>query len=187
MFKKKLITFLLVVSCVCSLNGNISQAASKKLLSVPKCEQEKSMWCWAAVNESIIDYLTSESPSQSKIVKKQMGDTSNVGANIPTVKESLEDWGVKCSIKPNPLSFKGIYKQIDDKQPVVLQLVQRKKGGHLNLIRGYKKSSERIYFMDPIDGKYHSQKYDNYMDEDVEHWNEVKYECWSSMFDIQEK
>lgn len=186
MFKKKLVTFLLVVTCICSLNGNVSQAASKKLLSVPKCKQEKDMWCWAAVNESIIDYLTSDSPSQSKIVKKQLGNTSNTPINILKVKESLEDWGVKCSIKPKPLSFKGIYKQIDDKQPVVLQLVQGRVG-HLNLIRGYKKSSERIYFMDPIDGKYHSQKYENYKDKDVEHWNEEKYECWSSMFDMQEK
>jgi len=84
---KKLFVFclsLLILGTVCT-----PAMAARKLLSVPAYQQEKSHWCWAASDKSIIQYCKGSSPSQSQIVTFVFGSphpifaTLQIGATTP--------------------------------------------------------------------------------------------------------
>lgn len=165
--KKYLVSLLLCLTLVFSTT--IAFASSVKL-NIPQGTDYKqpdgSMWCWAASNKCIIQFIKGSSKSQSDIVYDEFGNRNlNQGATLEQVKESLGRYGLKSSLQDNGLSFNGVISQINNNNHPIFARIENGGGllySHANTIRGYDTSTNMLYFEDPYDGLYHAQNFDDY-------------------------
>ena len=168
-------TFILSSVCTPAL-------AARKLLSVRAYEQEKTQWCWAASCRSVIKYCDGSSVSQEDIFEYIFGKVVNKPTGVTNMKKALAHWNVSSSKKLDPLTYSGLKSQINDEQPIIAVLLKSGTDkGHANVIRGYDTSYDGVLFIDPADGDYHGQAYDDYLN--GEHWNGVEYEWVNTVFD----
>lgn len=181
---KKLFVFclsLLIFSTVCAP----AAMAARKVLSVPGYQQEKSHWCWAASDKSIIQYCKGSSPTQSQIVTFVFGSPVDQGATTDQARSALTHWNVVSSRWYDPLSYSAVQSQINNNHPIfaTLQIGATTPYGHANVIRGYDTSYTAVLFIDPKDGNYHAQNYYDY--KNGYHWDGVCYNWIHSIFDCR--
>ncbi len=155
-------------------------------LNIPAYQQEKSLWCWASCCQSIIEYCTSSSPSQTSIVTYIYGGPYNYGGGIDEKRQALGYWSVVNSYQSSSLTYNGIKSQISNNYPIIAVLQEWYGTGqyHDNIIRGYNDSYNGVLFIDPIDGDYHAQNYQDYRS--GQHWNNKSYNWIRSIFDCDD-
>jgi hypothetical protein len=92
-------------------------------------------------------------------------------------KQALSHWNVTSSYRYDCLSYTAVQSQINNDHPILAGLFP----GHMNLIRGYDTSYNGVLFIDPEDGDYHAQNYDDYCS--GTHWDGEYYRWMESLFD----
>ena len=179
---KRIIIFMLILFLTVGFVAPQVYAA-RVVRDVLAFQQEKSQWCWAATNRSIIGYhWGSFGPSQGDIVTELYGWEANEPASMSQQQTSLSQWGIASSIQNNSLTYAGVKSQINNGHLVNAGLTFTG-DGHMNLIRGYDDSYTGVLFIDPADGDYHGQNYYDF--KNGIHYNGVWYTWEESLFDTQ--
>lgn len=123
-------------------------------LSVPRYQQEKSSWCWAAAARMAADYVYGGTiPSQTQIVTYIKGSAVNEAGSISETAASIEyaTGGTKSASYTSagsPWTYQKVKTSIDNLRPVV-PLVNDGTSGHYYVICGYEASTMRIAVINP--------------------------------------
>jgi hypothetical protein len=138
-----MLSFLLIISLPAT-----ASATSYKLLDITGYAQEMDKWCWAACEQSILNYFGfSPLPSQYQIVGTVYNPPVNQGANAMQVTNSLGAYGCGASYNAYGIDFSAIQNYINGDSPMIAC-----RSGHATLIRGYYYSwptSQQVYYIDP--------------------------------------
>jgi len=155
-------------------------------LVVPKIQQAKSQWCWAAAAEMAGKYKYSSSTrTQWDVVEAIKGDdTINEPGDIYETANATEfvtydNYGVSATIIFFPWNFSKVKKSIDNGYPVI-PLVNNGTTGHYYVIRGYDPDTEEIAVNDPWDGERKIVSWSNF---DSGNWSDSRPHKYTVYFD----
>jgi hypothetical protein len=125
-------------------------------------QQEKKMWCWAAVAASVDHYFTPASNSTqcaiaSQLFMKNCAATKDACDEAWYLEEALEDVGRLNGVpQKGTLDFDAIQAQIAAGLPVCIRIGWNGGGGHFLVISGCgvnESGQEAILISDPFYGK----------------------------------
>lgn len=154
---------ILCTTCLILATFVVPAFATRHVLSVPAYQQEQSNWCWAACDKMVIQYCKGTSPSQSSIVTFVFGSPVNNCASLSQTRSALTNWNVLSSVTSSALSYTEVQNNIISDCPIIAGLAVNG-GGHMNVVRGFDTSNNSVLFIDPGDGGYHGQNYNDYAD-----------------------
>lgn len=123
----------------------------RKALPVIMCPQEKSLWCWAACGQMVMEYLRPEIRQKKSALQCQQATNRGCGhdccdhPNAPRCNET--DWpdfrwyGFSCRTTiSRPLLFRQIMEEIDQNRPICFtqkRLSQTMPTMHMVVVKGY--------------------------------------------------
>ena len=161
-----------------------SQAAMTELV-VPRIQQVKSNWCWAAAAEMAGKYKYSSSTrTQSNIVAYIKGSSTNndTGSIFETANATeyvtYNNYGLSATWFIR-WDFSKVKTSIDNGYPVI-PLVNDGNSGHYYVIRGYDSQTGEIAVNDPWDG---SRKVVTWSNFDSGNWSESRPHKYTVYFD----
>lgn len=122
--------------------------------------QQRSNWCWAASDVSILDYF-GETVTQREVAIAVKGSVVNQGGTDAEAQDGLDNWGVTSTRTASSLSFSSIKNEIYvHERPIYSGWSWNSGGGHAVVIDGYDEGSKNyVEYMDPLDGSHYTETY----------------------------
>ncbi|MFJ4102857.1 papain-like cysteine protease family protein [Amycolatopsis japonica] len=140
--------------------------------------QEHSMWCWAASGSTLAAFH-GVSVSQTKFCQYVHGGTGTTcadeGAWLREIQPAFEKLGFSSSgTTSKSVSYETIQRELSSGRPIPTDIHWRSGGGHIQLLYGYDKDGELIYWGDPgpDSERYNWGTYDYYLSNDSFTWAE---------------
>lgn len=164
----RILNIFLVICMLTSMCTIVASAVSTYgSAGVPRVQQAKSNWCWAASGEAILR-TCGKSVTQYAFAAKVLNNvisTPNVAASADQVLSGLNSYGLNGTLKRTTIGYSTACAEINSKKPIFMgTLVSGQNVGHAVVIDGYdstEPTQKFIVFMDPIDGKYYTQLYND--------------------------
>jgi hypothetical protein len=147
---------------------------AQTILAVPTVTQEKTEWCWAGCSKSLLFfYGTNVSQCQIAEYTRTMATwhsygvvdccvDPDMGCNYPnylwgadgSIENILLDLGSLQTLNNySPLSYQTIITEIDQARPFIVRWGWTNGGGHFVIGKGYKATSNSVYYMNPWPGE----------------------------------
>ncbi len=123
----------------------------------PRKTQLKSLWCWAAVSETVVRYFSpGKSSIQCKIAGKVLDDATccdkrNSCNKIESLKVALTKVGRLDKFEGRPATFEEVRNAIDADLPMGARIRWHGGGAHFVLICGYRVSTSKDEFVEIAD------------------------------------
>lgn len=140
-------------------------------LSITKCTQEHSNWCWDAASQSVLFYF-GPTPSQCEIANFAWKRSDCCGSNDfwwyhpcnqgnylygskGDCQDVLANWGVSSRGVNGYLTWSGVMSEIDNGFPFIMGWYWTGGGGHALVGHAYsvKKDVQNMSYMDPWPGE----------------------------------
>lgn len=153
------------------LEGAHPAAFAQKVLRIDVADQDRDLWCWAAVSIGVAVAYGDPSQQQCRLVSKILNDEGIVSVPCcPTPAHPMPVFACDCThTLPEPLgdhfdgpgltqavhrNFGFLKQQIDDGHPVAVRLDQRGNGpGHFVVVSGYREGhTEEVHVCDSEGG-----------------------------------
>lgn len=163
MMKKGITRCTFVVLVLALLVTQALAAEPFGAVDIPKVQQAKSNWCWAACGESIARYY-GNSITQATFAQQVKGNTLNVTAADSEVQSGLEHWGISGTLVQDSVAFSTISSNIKAGNPLYAGWSWSSGGGHALVLDGYDSTSvtNSVEYMDPGDGAFHVSTYTSF-------------------------
>lgn len=167
-FYIRLLISVVLIFCIASSYGVFGVCAYSDIgvLGVPKVQQSKTNWCWAACGESILkhyDIYVSQATFAAEVLDTLPAPNST--ASDSQVLSGLNYWGVTGTLVANSISFSTISSNIRAGRPIYAGWSWRSGGGHAIVINGFNGTSASngyVEYMDPGYGNYYVLSYNNF-------------------------
>lgn len=161
-----------------------------KTLSISKILQRKSLWCWIACSEIVVEYLKGYDVNQYTLCRRLNGNTDNVTGDSS---RCLTEYKMRFDQTSAPISFSEIVNDIDNNQPILADISMHPPSGGFNhevVIYGYyiveyphlRRSTQYVKVWDPntnqdVDLEYSWYIYDNFVDNNSENfeWYQTRW------------
>jgi hypothetical protein len=156
-----------------------AHAATQNVLDFVQQEQEQTNWCWAAIGNSVAAFHGYRNYSQNQFCN--MAFQRPINSGCPNNQASLnEDRTAFRTIGlRNPgqywnyyLNFAAVIREIDARRPILVRILWKSGGGHMEVIRGYNQQHNTVYWTDPwkANDRYNMATYDYYVSNERWSW-----------------
>lgn len=154
---KKIGTFVLMFTFIFSVLIISVEHVDAYSLSVTNRKQEKTLWCWNASLQMVIEYTTGKLYSQNTISESIYGNTNNTARTSLTVNMGLNGYTGNRYLLDSPSGLPAYKTSINKGRPVILGLI---KGfsGHMVVAKGY--NTNGLQLGDPSNGQHTWVNYD---------------------------
>ena len=150
--KRTAVILLLVPVLLLGIVSKVQALPAVVSLSITRCEQEKSKWCWAAGAQMVGKYY-GNNYSQSKIVYQIKSSYNNAGASDSETTRAMNYVlpSGKDATCINLISQNSMQTKLAQGYPVPIKMTWDSGGSHLVVVSGYL-SNGNITITDPAEG-----------------------------------
>ena len=145
----------------------------KTEILLPRQQQQKDNWCWAACSSMVGIYNTESKITQTEIVKFIKNEIVDEGGNAYEITDAI-NYASGYTKKSTPvvghISYKQAVEKIDANHPFVVALEWNSGGAHAMVCSGYDKNENKVQIINPwkdIKTQYYNYK-DIYLGVDIE-------------------
>ncbi|MCG8485272.1 MAG: C39 family peptidase [Clostridia bacterium] len=148
------------------VSTTVTVMAATTTLSIPRVQQAKSKWCWAACSEMVGQYMNSDSSRDQWDVVKHIKGSSypNKGGTSSEIERSIK-YVTKdmytASTSRSPLSFSRHKSDINNSEPLIVWMSWDSSGAHVVVASGYNDTSDKLRLTDPASTSISYYPYDD--------------------------
>ncbi|MFJ8622632.1 papain-like cysteine protease family protein [Kitasatospora sp. NPDC093550] len=158
-------------------------AAQPRTLGIEMQVQEHDQWCWAASGNTIAawyGYSYTQNQFCNMAFRQPLtADCPNRQANLGNVQTALNTIGLNPGRRVDgQLPYETLAQEVDANRPVETRIQWAAGGGHMQLLYGYDREKNWVYWADPwptAPYRYNWQPYDYYRSNDDFRWTESLY------------
>ena len=152
MIRKAMVALLFVPLLLLGTTSKVQALPAVVSLSITRCEQEESKWCWAACAQMVGNYY-GNSYSQSIIVYQIKSSFTNAGATDSEVSQAMNyvlPSGKKATCV-DKISHDTMMTKLAQGYPIPIKMLWNSGGAHDVVVSGYT-SDGKITITDPGEG-----------------------------------